>query len=126
MRFHLSKADAHSSLFNKYSFLRTVRMKALDLQSLFQEQFPSGIDLLKVDIEGAERFLVTSWGATLSQFCRRILVEHHPFSGLTALEFSSRLQELGFVSDCFRPDETGEQVGLFLHQSAAQVPARKP
>ena len=126
MRFHLSKADAHSSLFNKYSFLRTVRMKALDLQALFQEHFPSGIDLLKVDIEGAERYLVTSWGPTLSQFCRRIMVEHHPFCGLTAREFSDRLKELGFVPDSFRPEETGEQVGLFLHQPKVLVPAQKP
>jgi FkbM family methyltransferase len=120
MNFHLSKADAHSSLFNKYSFLRTVKMKALDLDALFQEQFPSGIDLLKVDIEGAERYLVTSWGATLSQFCRRIMIEHHPFCGFTALEFSSRLQELDFVPEIFRPEETGEQVGLFAHQSKIQ------
>lgn len=118
MRFHLSKADAHSSVFNKYSFLRTVRMKALDLNTLFQEQFPSGIDLLKVDIEGAERFLVTSWGATLSKFCRRIMIEHHPYCGMTALEFSSRLQELGFVPELFHPEESGEQVGLFVHQKA--------
>jgi hypothetical protein len=95
-------------------------MKALDLDALFQEQFPSGIDLLKVDIEGAERYLVTSWGATLSQFCRRIMIEHHPFCGFTALEFSSRLQELDFVPEIFRPEETGEQVGLFAHQSKIQ------
>src|SRR5208282_3757696 len=99
MRFHLSKADAHGSLFTKYSYLRTIKMKALDLQALFQEQFPSGIDLLKVDIEGAERFLVMSWGATLSHFCRRIMVEHHPFCGITALEFSARLKELDFVPE---------------------------
>jgi hypothetical protein len=121
MRFHLSKADAHSSVMNKYSFLRTVSMTALDLQTLFAEQFPSGIDLLKVDIEGAEKFLVMSWGATLSQFCRRLMVEHHPFCGLSALAFSNRLVELGFVPELFRPEETGEQVGLFLNKAKAQV-----
>lgn len=125
MRFHLSKADAHGSIFNKYSYLRTIKIKALDLQALFQEEFPSGIDLLKVDIEGAERFLVTSWGATLSQFCRRIMVEHHPFCNLTALEFSSHLQELGFVLEMFRPEQTGEQVGLFVHKSKVLIPAHK-
>jgi FkbM family methyltransferase len=114
MRFHLSKADAHSSLINKYSFLRTIKMKALDLDALFQEQFPSGIDLLKVDVEGAERFLVMSWGAALSKFCRGIMVEYHPYCGLTALEFSSRLRELGFVPESFRPEAPGEQVGFFV------------
>jgi len=61
-----------------------------------------------------------SWGATLSKFCRRLMVEHHPFCGLTALEFSSRLKELDFVPEIFRPEETGEQVGLFVRQSKAQ------
>ena len=121
MCFHLSKADAHSSVMNKYSFLRTVSMKALDLQALFEKQFPSGIDLLKVDVEGAEKFLVMSWGPTLSKFCRRLMVEHHPFCGLSALEFSNRLTELGFIPELFRPEETGEQVGLFLNKAKAQV-----
>jgi FkbM family methyltransferase len=113
MRFHLSKADAHSSVFTKYSFLRTVKMRALDLNALFAENFPDGIDLLKVDIEGAERFLVMSWGEALSKFCRRIMVEYHPFCGLTAGEFASRLKALGFAAERFRPEADAEQLGLF-------------
>ena len=114
MRFHLSKADAHSSVFAKYSYLRTVRMKALDLTSLFREMFPDGIDLLKVDIEGAEKFLVMSWGDALR--CRRIMVEYHPFCGLTAAEFSARLKLLGFEAELFQPELNSEQLGLFARR----------
>jgi FkbM family methyltransferase len=121
MRFHVSKADAHSSVIAKYSFARTVKMKALDLQALFQESFPDGIDLLKVDVEGAESYLVNSWGPTLSRFCRWIMFEYHPFCGLTAREFTDRLGELGFVPASFLPDVNGEQIGLFSR--AVKTPA---
>jgi FkbM family methyltransferase len=114
MRFHLSKADAHSSVFAKYSHVRTVKMKALDLTSLFRETFPDGIDLLKVDIEGAEKFLVMSWGEALR--CRRIMVEYHPFCGLTAAEFAARLKQLGFEAELFHPELNSEQLGLFARR----------
>jgi FkbM family methyltransferase len=111
MRFHVSKADAHSSVFAKYSYRRTVKMRALDLAALFRETFPDGIDLLKVDIEGAEKFLVTSWGEALN--CRRMMVEYHPFCGMSAAQFAARMRELGFTAELFQPELDGEQLGLF-------------
>ena len=114
MSFHVSKADAHSSVLTKYSFAKTITMTALDLNAFFRDHFSSGIDLLKVDIEGAERFLVVSWGEALQQYCRRIMVEYHPFCGMTAAEFGARLEKLGFKAEIFQPDATGEQLGLFI------------
>ncbi len=113
MRFHVSKADAHSSVMAQYSFSHSIAMKALDLDSLFGEHFPSGVDLLKADVEGAERYLATAWGPTLARFCRWIMVEYHSFCGLSAREFADRMAEHGFVAKLFVPDATGEQVGLF-------------
>ncbi|MCC7518729.1 MAG: FkbM family methyltransferase [Verrucomicrobiae bacterium] len=94
IEFHISKADGHSSAFHRYCTRRTVRRTSLDLEAEITRRFPDGVDLMKVDIEGGEKFLLEHWAHTLRR-SRAILLEWHRFA-LEGDELERRMRELGF------------------------------
>lgn len=95
LAFHISKADGHSSVFHRYCTRRTVRRASLDLDAEIARRFPEGVDLMKVDIEGGEKFLIAHWPQTLRR-CRAVLLEWHRFA-IEESELDTRMTELGFA-----------------------------
>jgi FkbM family methyltransferase len=95
LEFHVSKADGHSSVFHRYCTRRTVRRASLDLDAEVARRFPGGVDLMKVDIEGGEKFLLEHWPQTLRR-CRAIILEWHRFA-LGEADLERQMSALGFA-----------------------------
>jgi FkbM family methyltransferase len=82
----------------------TVRVSAIDLQTFVSEHDIDRIDILKVDIEGAEVEVLDAAPDQLLQSVRQITIEFHDFNGVVSLHdvrrVRQRLKRLGFA--CFR------------------------
>lgn len=110
--FYVSKADAHSSLFHAYCPRKTVRLAALDMDEMVRCHFPSGIDLVKVDIEGAEKYLLRDWRSALAG-AKAIILEWHQF----ALEWEAArgaLEGLGFRAQTVIQENDHQSTALFV------------
>ncbi len=79
MPFHISKSPARSSLFHAYAERRSITVPSLALTQLVAEHFPDGLDLMKVDVEGAEKYLVEHWQPVLAS-ARSVIIEWHAFA----------------------------------------------
>lgn len=99
--FFLATASAESSAINRTKRAQQIEVNCVDLQALMAENFPSGLDLIKCDIEGGEEQLIRDWGEELKQ-ARALLIEWHGFQG-TWEKFCGRLLELGFSLKMERP-----------------------
>jgi len=111
LAFHVSKADGHSSVFHRYCPRRTVRRASLDLDAEIARRFPEGVDLMKVDIEGGEKFLIAHWPQTLRR-CRAIILEWHRFA-LEESALERRMDELGFVRRLKRQENDHQATALY-------------
>lgn len=80
LQFNVSRSSMRSSLFNKYSRNHTLQLQALDLDVLVRKTFTHEFDLLKIDIEGAEKFLADNIPQTLS-YAKAIIIEWHECAG---------------------------------------------
>lgn len=111
---NISKSPARSSTLKSYATRRRITLTSLDLEELVKQEFPGGIDLLKVDIEGAEKFLVTDWKAVLLA-SRAVIVEWHCF-GLPWQNLQDVFQECGLtLKHPVNPDVSGKTLtALFL------------
>jgi len=78
----------------------TVEVEGITLERFVREHGVDTIDLLKVDIEGAETAMFDSMSDELLSRVSQITVEFHDFCGLTSKEdirrIRSRLEKLGF------------------------------
>jgi FkbM family methyltransferase len=100
--FHLSQNPEGSSLFDGDSSTTTIEVEEISLPMLMKRIGVEEIDLLKLDIEGAEFELIASTPDDVLRRIKQITVEFHDFKpqfrdrGLfeTARE---RLNDLGFV-----------------------------
>lgn len=93
MDFHITKESASSSTFRRPAKSRRLRLESLDLDALIARDFPTGLELIKCDIEGAEMLLAREWPAALGKTAA-LLVEWHHFAGPWP-EFVRALQACG-------------------------------
>ncbi|MDD2708847.1 MAG: FkbM family methyltransferase [Verrucomicrobiae bacterium] len=112
MDFHVSSADGHSSIFHQYCHRETLRLPSLDLERLLAAHFPNGIDLLKVDIEGAEKFLVEDWPGAVRR-CRAVILEWHGFAWSWD-EASLAFKDLGFEEKLVVRENENQSTALFV------------
>ena len=102
-----------SSLFRHSSRSKTLHLSSLDLTQLLDAHFPGPVDLMKCNIEGGERYLVTDWVDALRR-ARAIVIEWHDFA-MPWEEFAGCLQAVGF--DLVSAEERGNfRVALFSRQ----------
>ncbi len=102
MPFHIAPDSVFSSLYPTSDIVRVIEVRALTLPDLFGLVGVSPLDLLKIDIEGAEIELLNTCPLSILQQIRQMSVEFHDHCDLTpASEVRStltRLHKLGFFS----------------------------
>jgi FkbM family methyltransferase len=100
--FHIATDSVFSSLYPTSNVVRVIEVRAFSLPDLLDLVEARPVDLLKMDVEGAEIELLNSCPTTILQQIRQISVEFHDHCDLTpASEVSStlaRLHKLGFFS----------------------------
>ncbi len=64
----------------------TVKVEARTLDSIAREFELDHIEFVKIDIEGAEKFLVPASGGFLTKYRPRLLIEGHMVEGVSTIE----------------------------------------
>jgi hypothetical protein len=91
----------------------------LALDSLLGAEFPGGsIDLLKMDIEGAEWDVLGSGQCRFLANCKNLIVEIHPRGGRALESFADAVRGFGLFLDPVR-NPAAEDVFLFRHETSA-------
>lgn len=94
------------------------------LGEVFQEQALSNVDLLKMDVEGAEYETLFSAPVALLQCINRIALEYHPdVQGYTTAELFEYLERAGFAIMCDARDKSGFGVAI-LELGSGHIRAR--
>ncbi len=100
--FHIATDSIHSSMYRPSAVVNVIDVRALSLPDLFALVGVTPLDLVKIDIEGAEIDMINSCPPSILQQIRQLSVEFHDHNGITpASEVSStlaRLHKLGFFS----------------------------
>lgn len=81
---------------------------ATTLEALLDRFFPGGVDLLKLDVEGAEEEVLAAASRETLRRCREVAVEYHGVAARDVL--FDRLAAAGFVVHRHRP--AGPTVGV--------------
>jgi FkbM family methyltransferase len=100
--------DVVGGLLNESATLKRVSVEMLSLATLFSRTGATRVNLLKVDIEGAELDMLLKTPAELLQRCDQITVEFHdywyPDLAERTEQAKARLRELGFHMIRFTPN----------------------
>ena len=100
--FHVATDSVASSLYQPDSLVKVIEVRALSLPDLFDLVKVESLDLLKMDIEGAEIALINTCPPSILQQIKQLSIEFHDHNGVTpASEVNStlaRLHTLGFFS----------------------------
>ncbi len=122
--FNLSSfGECHSLLsVPKGTELETVQVQGLTLEALFLQNMVSKVDLLKVDIEGAELVMFAAASDEILRGIGQITIEFHDFLGLISSEeidkLVNRLKSLDF--DVVKFSMTNFDV-LFVNRSLVPI-----
>ncbi|BAZ10112.1 hypothetical protein NIES4071_19260 [Calothrix sp. NIES-4071] len=103
--------------------IETITVEGISLESFMQEQHIQSIDLLKMDIEGAEIDLFQSLSDASICRIKQITVEFHDFIFPIATEvkfIKNRLKKLGFYCIVFSKKHNGDV--LFLNKKYCNIP----
>ena len=124
MSFHVASESTASSLLQKsVSHQQTIQVRALSLPDLLAELRWPAIDLLKVDIEGAEIAMLASCPDDLLMRVGQITIEFHDFCGITPLSdvrrTLDRLHDLGFFS--VRMSRIGHQDTWLINRGLLKI-----
>lgn len=119
-RFHLMEQDEWSSLHGRgpIALAETIAVRTYTLADLLDVLDVSRVDVLKLDIEGAEIDVLLQAPAELLQDCEQITVEFHDFHGFTPREDCERvirrMESLGFLTISVLRETYGDV--LFLNR----------
>jgi FkbM family methyltransferase len=82
-----------------------IRVESMTLDSFCEKRKPAKIDMLKVDVEGAERAFLNGARQTLTTYKPTLLMEFSPLrtrpSGYEVSDLYSILDNLGYILFCF-------------------------
>lgn len=123
---HVSENPEATGLFDAGSATTSVEVETISLATLMQRLGITKIDILKLDIEGAEFDLIASTPDQILQRINQITVEFHDFKpafrGRGLFENArARLQSMGF--DCCNMAFRTHGDVLFLHRARLRLVA---
>lgn len=125
MRFFVSANSEASSFTRTADTDREIVVTALRLDEFAQREGLTHIDLLKIDIEGAEIALLDSLPDVFLQDVGQIAIEFHDFCGLVSKDEVARvvrrMQALGFLSINFSRESHGHEDHLFVNTKHCNV-----
>jgi FkbM family methyltransferase len=124
MLFHVSADSVASSLLrNKQSGGKEISVNVLSLSDLLARVGCHYIDLVKIDIEGAEIGLLNSCSDEILQRIGQITVEFHDFCGITPISdvetTLTRLRRIGFCS--VRMSRVGHQDTWLINRNRCDI-----
>ena len=124
MPFHVSSDSVASSLLHKAgSHTETIDVQVFSLADLLERLAWCRVDLLKIDIEGAEIGLLARTPDEVLERVAQISIEFHDFCGLTPLADVERtlvrLRRLGFFS--VRMSRVGHQDTWLINRRMLDV-----
>lgn len=91
----------------------TVKVEARTLDSLAREFGLDHVEFVKIDIEGAEKFLVPASGGFLTKYLPRLLIECHLVEGVSTIEpIADYLRGIGY--ECRIEEQEGLAFLLIL------------
>jgi FkbM family methyltransferase len=125
MRFYVANNSEASSFVRTSQSDREIVVRTMRLDALAQRHGLGRIDLLKIDIEGAEIALLGSLPDVFFQRVGQIAIEFHDFCGLVSREevarVERRFQSLGFFSINFSKASHGHEDHLFVNRNQCAV-----
>lgn len=125
VRFYVSQQPAASSILpvQTETIAQTIEVQATDLEGWVEDLAVKQVDLIKMDIEGAEIMVIESLSDEFLTSVRQLSIEFHDFNGLTPLaeveRAIRRLRSLGFFY--IRMSRVGNQDTLFINRSACRI-----
>lgn len=121
IQFNVSDNDEassiHSSIAEVWNKNKTIVVPALTLHTLVEKSQINKIDIIKMDIEGAEIEVLNSSSDELIKKCKQITIEFHEFLdsslAVPTYQIINRIQKLGFKTIVTSTQKYSEV--LFLH-----------
>ncbi|MBW4545025.1 MAG: FkbM family methyltransferase [Symplocastrum torsivum CPER-KK1] len=113
----------HINKGSTYSVKETIKIEGLSIESFMKRNTLQSVDLLKVDIEGAEIDLFKSMSDTTLCKIKQITIEFHDFvfnSNREVEAIINRLKLLGFACVIFSRSNNGDV--LFINLKQCQLP----
>jgi FkbM family methyltransferase len=125
MQFHVASESTASSLVRKDStHQETIDVRVITLSDLIEQLAWPRIDVLKVDIEGAEIAMLASCSDALLGRVAQLTIEFHDFCGITPAEEVNltirRLSSLGFWP--VRMSGVGHQDTWLINRRLIEIP----
>lgn len=119
----IGENSCSSVVYREHSHQKTVRVSKISLDEFCQERSIDRIDLLKLDIEGAELEVLEGMSEQLLSRCVQITVEFHDFLNQADVPrirgIFGRLRRLGFFGICFSQHTWGDC--LFLNRRFVKI-----
>ncbi|MFT0174628.1 FkbM family methyltransferase [Paraburkholderia mimosarum] len=125
MRFYVANNSEASSFVRTSQSDREIVVRTMRLDALAQRHGIGHIDLLKIDIEGAEIALLDSLPDVFFRRVGQIAIEFHDFCGLISREdvarVERRFESLGFFSITFSKASHGHEDHLFVNRNRCSL-----
>jgi FkbM family methyltransferase len=125
MRFYVAANSEASSMTRTSDTDREIEVSAIRLDAFARRERLGRIDLLKVDVEGAEVELLDSLSDAFLSSIVQIAMEFHDFCGLVdkrdVARLEQRLEALGFLSINFSRESHGHEDHLFVNTRLCNV-----
>jgi FkbM family methyltransferase len=125
LRFYVAANSEASSMTRTSDSDREIEVSAMRLDAFAQREHLGQIDLLKVDVEGAEVELIDSLSDAFLGNIVQIAMEFHDFCGLVdkrdVARLERRLEALGFLSINFSRESHGHEDHLFVNTNRCNV-----
>lgn len=113
----------HIDKWSVSNVIETITVEGISLETFIQQQHIEAIDLLKVDIEGAEIDLFQSMDDDTISKIKQLTVEFHDFAFPISKEVEAikiRLKSLGFTCIVFSRQNNGDV--LFINEKYCNLP----
>lgn len=128
LRFHLAENDEESSLYHNENNGRSncIEVESIQLERFLKSQSIEKIDVLKLDIEGAEIEVLASCSDRFLKNIGQVTVEFHDFLGMTRLEdiqsTVQRFESLGFACIKIWQHAWGDALFINRHRHKYSLP----
>lgn len=99
---HNNKLILNDSVEYKNEFDKVARVKTITLTDLLKQNNESVVDVLKMDIEGAENYIIPTWPAEVFSKVRSIIFEYHDYKKDDHKMLELILRERGFGVQIFK------------------------
>jgi FkbM family methyltransferase len=99
------RSPSISSIVDKTHVIETIRVRARRLDNIIQELNVNSVDIVKIDVEGAELHVLRGFKDSIVKFKPMIIIEVKEFNRREAFKF---FEEVNYTCHHIPEDESGE------------------